>query len=142
MDNKFADESFLDNVESYTDNPLSRKEDVERLVRIILEKGMEDEFEKLAFTSKYICGMMRIVKNGTVVSGVNNVEHIKKDLNENIKKGIEQMREIISGGEVEKKEYFEQTYLSATTQSFNNLYQLFSDLEAVKKYINYLKRLA
>ena len=141
MNNKFTDKKFIDNVESYTGNPLNRKDDIEKLIEIVLEKGKEDEFENLIFTSKYICGLMRIVKNATGVTGIDSIEHIKEDLNENIKKGIEQIREIISVGDGEKRDYFEKTYLSPTAQSLNRLYQLFSDLEAVKKYVNYLKRL-
>ena len=143
MNNKFADEKFVDNVESFTGNPLNRKEDVKKLIQIVLEKGNEDKFEKLIFTAKYICGLMRIMKNSTGVSAADSIEHIKEDLNENIRKGVDQIREIITVSDVEKRDYFEKAYLSsATTQSFNNLYQLFSDLEAVKKYVNYLKRLA
>ena len=142
MNNKFADEKFVDNVESFTGNPLNRKEDIKKLIEIVLGKGKEDKFEKLIFTSKYICGLMRIVKNATGVSAVDSIEHIKEDLNENIRKGVDQIREIITLSDVENRDYFEKTYLSVTEQSFNDLYQLFSDLEAVKKYVNYLKRLA
>ena len=142
MNNKFADEKFVDNVESFTGNPLNRKEDIKKLIEIVLGKGKEDKFEKLIFTAKYICGLMRIMKNSTGVSAADSIEHIKEDLNENIRKGVDQIREIITVSDVEKRDYFEKTYLSVTEQSFNNLYQLFSDLEAVKKYVNYLKRLA
>ena len=143
MNNKFADEKFVDNVENFTGNPLNRKEDIKKLIEIVLGKGKEDKFEKLIFTSKHICGLMRIMKNSTGVSAADSIEHIKEDLNENIRKGVDQIREIISGSERERTEYFGKTYLSsATTQRFNNLYQLFSELEAVKKYVNYLKRLA
>ena len=142
MNNKFADEKFVDNVESFTGNPLNRKNDIKKLIEFVLGKREEDEFEKLIFTSKYICGLMRIVKNATGVPAVGSIEHIKEDLNENIRKGVDQIREIITMSDVEKRDYFEKTYLSVTEQNFNNLYQLFSDLEAVKKYVNYLKRLA
>jgi len=142
MNSKFFDEKFIENVERYTAHPLLRKEDVERLIGIVTEKGKEIEFEELIFTSKYVCGLIRIVKNSTGVPEVNSIEHIKEDLNENIKKGIEQIRGIISASDGKEKDYFEQTFLTPTTQSFNNLYQLFSDLEAVKKYVNYLKRLS
>jgi len=141
MKNNLGDQNFINNLESYTGKPLTRKEDIEKLIGIIKEKRKEEEFEELIFTSKYICGLMRIVKNAHVVPEVNSFEHIKKDLNENIKKGIEQLRGIISFSGRERKSDFEKTYFSLTTESFNNLHQLFSDLEAVKKYINYLKRL-
>ncbi|MCW8809528.1 MAG: hypothetical protein OQK52_11390 [Ignavibacteriaceae bacterium] len=142
MNSKFSDEKFIENVERYTANPFFLKEDVERLIGVVAEKGKEEEFEELIFTSKYVCGLIRIVKNSTGVPEVNSIEHIKEDLNENIKKGIEQIRGIISANDGKEKDYFEKTFLTPTTQSFNNLYQLFSDLEAIKKYVNYLKRLS
>ena len=141
MNNYLSDENFLKNVESFTTNPIIRKEDVKRLIEIVSKNHKEVEFENLIFTSKYVCGLMRIVKNGPVVPEVNNIEHIKADMNDNINKGKEQLREIISNSDDEERGYFEKTYLSMTTESFGNLNKLFSDLEAVKKYINYLKRL-
>lgn len=142
MNNNFNDENFVENVETFTANPIIRKEDIKRLITLVNENKKEEEFENLIFTSKYVCGLMRIVKNGSVIPEVNNIEHIKSDLNENLKKGIEQLREIISNCDGVERGSFEKTYLSMTTESFKNLNQLFSDLEAIKKYINYLKRLA
>jgi hypothetical protein len=52
------------------------------------------------------------------------------------------LKEIISYTTNEQQDYFEQTYLSLTAQNFSNLTKLFSDLEAVKKYLNYQKRLS
>jgi len=141
MNNNLGDDNFIENVEAFTGNPLNRKEDLRRLIGIVTECTKEKEFEKLTFTSKYVCGLMRIVKSYQSVPEVTSVEHIEKDLNENIKNGMEVINEIISSGDEEQKSYFKKTYLSLTTESFSNLHQIFSDLEAVKKYINYLKRL-
>lgn len=141
MNNNLGDDNFIESVEAYTSNLLNRKEDVKRLIRIVTECKKEKEFEELTFTSKYVCGLMRIVKSYQSVPEVTSVEHIERDLNENIKKGIEAINEIISSADEEQKSYFMKTYLSLTTESFSNLHQIFSDLEAVKKYINYLKRL-
>ena len=37
-------------------------------------------------------------------------------------------------------EYFKKNYFTLSQQNFSDLTQLFSDLESVKKYLNYLKR--
>ena len=141
MEISLSDENFIENVEGYTGNPLLQKRDVKRLIGIVNENGKEEEFEKLTFTAKYVCGLMRVVKNASGLPEVNSIEHIKEDLNESIKKGIEQLKEIISGSNEGQRDYFEKNYLSITTESFSNLNQFFSDLELIKKYINYLKRL-
>ncbi|MCL4279676.1 MAG: hypothetical protein KJZ60_08350, partial [Ignavibacteriaceae bacterium] len=82
----------------------------------------------------------RVMKNAQTIPEVNSVEHIKNDLNINLKKGIEQLKQIISSFNENDKSYFGETYLKLTAESFNDLSNLFSDLESVKKYLNYLKR--
>jgi len=135
------DKNFLKEVEEYTGSLLLKKDDIHKLIEVVITEKKEVEFEKLTFTAKYICGMMRVVKNSAVIPEVSSIEHIKNDLNENIKKGIEQLKEIISSSSGSEKDYFDKIYFTLTTENFNNLTQIFSDLESVKKYINHLKRL-
>jgi len=135
------DKNFLQEVEDYTGNLLLKKDDIVKLIEVVAAEKKEEEFEKLTFTAKYICGMMRVVKNAPGIPEVSSIDHVKNDLNENMKKGIEQLKEIIASSNENEKDYFEKTYFTLTTQNFTNLTQLFSDLESVKKYINYLKRL-
>ena len=136
------DKNFLAGVEGYTGSLLHKKNDINKLIELVVTEKKEEEFERLTFTAKYICGMMRVVKNAPGIPEVSSVDKIKNDLNENMKKGIEQLKEIIASGNESEKDYFEKTYFALTTQSFGNLTQLFSDLESVKKYINHLKRLS
>lgn len=135
------DKNFLKGVEDYTGSLLLRKDDIHKLIEVVVVEDKEEEFEQLTFTAKYVCGMMRVVKNAPSIPEVSSIDQIKSDLNENMKKGIEQLKEIIASSNGNEKDYFEKTYFTLTTQNFNNLMQLFSDLESVKKYINYLKRL-
>jgi hypothetical protein len=136
-----SDKKFLTGVEALTGGLLLKKADIQKLLEIVVAKKKEEEFEKLSFTAKYICGMMRVVKNAPGIPEVSSIDQIKSDLNDNMKKGVEQLKEIISSGNEDDKDYFEKTYFTLTAQNFTNLTDLFSDLESVKKYINYLKRL-
>jgi len=135
------DKNFLKEVEDFTGALLLKKGDIVKLIEVVAAEKKEEEFEKLTFTAKYICGMMRVVKNAPGIPEVSSIDHVKNDLNQNMKKGIEQLKEIIASSNENEKDYFEKTYFTLTTQNFTNLTQLFSDLESVKKYINYLKRL-
>ena len=135
------DKNFLKGVEDYTGSLLLKRDDINKLISIVLTEKKEEEFEKLTFTAKYICGMMRVVKNAPGIPEVSSIDQIKNDLNENMKKGIEQLKEIIASSSESEKDYFDKTYFILTTQNFSNLTQLFSDLESVKKYTNHLKRL-
>ena len=136
------DKNFLAGVEGYTGSLLHKKNDINKLIELVVTEKKEEEFERLTFTAKYICGMMRVVKNAPGIPEVNSIDQIKSDLNEHLKKGIEQLKEIIASSNESEKDYFEKTYFTLSTQSFGNLTQLFSDLESVKKYINHLKRLS
>jgi len=135
-----SDKNFLANVEELSSNPLQRKDDLKKIIDVVTGSGKEDEFEKLTFTAKYICGMIRVLKNAPGMPEVSSTEHVKNDLNENMKKGIEQLKEIISFSDGNHQEYFEKKYFTLLPQNFANISQLFSDLESVKKYINHLKR--
>ena len=134
------DENFLVKVEEFTSNQIQRKDDIKKIIDVVFANGNEDQFESLTFTAKYICGMMRVLKSAPGIPEVNSVDHVKNDLNENMKKGIEQLKEIMSLSDESDQEYFNRTYFTLTPQNFTNLTQLFSDLELVKKYINYTKR--
>jgi len=135
-----SDKYFLTKVEEYTSNPLQRKDDLRKIIDIAVDNEKEDEVEKLTFTAKYICGMMRVLKNAPGIPDVSSTDHIKNDLNENMKKGIEQLKEIISFSDASHQEYIDKTYFTLSPESFANLSLLFSDLESVKKYINHQKR--
>ena len=134
------DVNFLTAVEDFTSSLLKKKDDVNKLIEVAVTENKEEEFEKLTFTSKYICGMLRVVNYAPGIPEVTSIDHVKNDLNENIKKGIEQLKEIISSSGESERDYFDETYFALTTQSFSNLTQLFSDLESVKKYLNHIKR--
>ena len=134
------DENFLVKVEEFTSNQIQRKDDIKKIIDVVFTHRNEDQFESLTFTAKYICGMMRVLKSAPGIPEVNSVDHVKNDLNENMKKGIEQLKEIMSLSDESDQEYFNRTYFTLTPQNFTNLTHLFSDLELVKKYINYTKR--
>jgi hypothetical protein len=135
-----SDKNFLFKVEEYTNSLLQRKVDTKIIIDVVSGNDKEEEFEKLTFTAKYICGMFTILKTAPGIPEVNSVNHVKNDLNENMKKGVELLKELISLSDESTKEYFNKNYFMLSPQNFSNLSQLFSDLELVKKYLNHLKR--
>jgi len=134
------DEKLLVNVEEYTSNQIQKKDDVRKIIDAASAGRKENQFESLTFTAKYICGLLRVLKTAPAIPEVNSIDHVKNDLNENMKKGIEQLKDIVSLSDESDQEYFNKTYFTLTPQNFTNLTQLFSDLELVKKYINQIKR--
>lgn len=140
MSINLSDKNFLTGVEDYTGVLLKKKNDIGKIIEIAVANDKLELFEKLIFTAKYICGMMRVVKNAPGIPEVNSVDQIKSDLNENMKKGIEQLKEILALSCESERDYFDKTYFTLSAQNLSNLTQLFSDLESVKKYMNHLKR--
>jgi len=137
---KLNDDAFLESVEDYTSSLLQRKNDIKKIIDVVVKNNIEGQFESLVFTSKYIGGMFRVLKTAPGIQEVNSLDQLKNDLNENIKNAVMKLKEIISLSDVTTQEYFEKNYFTLSSQNFNNLSQLFSDLESVKKYLNYLKR--
>ena len=97
-------------------------------------------FEDLAFTAKYVQGLLRIVKQAAVNTEINNLEQIKKDFSDNMEKAAAQIKEIISHADENIKFHFEQTYFELSQQGFINFSELLSDLEWAKQYLNEKKR--
>jgi hypothetical protein len=136
---EISNKSFLDEVEKETRSILKNRTDIIKLIEICVADGKEKEFEDLIFTAKYIQGLMRVIKKAPSIAEVQSVDHVKNDFTENMKKVIEQIRNIINEGDKESKTYFEEMYLSPNQQSFENLTLLLTDLEIIKKYVNIMK---
>ena len=130
----------LNEVEIFSDSLLKRKTDLQIIVDESLQNNFEAEFEELAFTGKYIQGLKRVLQKGADFQEIDNLDHVKKDLTENMKKIIGDIRALLIHTSETNKKYFDDTYLSLTPNSFQNLNDLLEDLEWVKKYLNHQKR--
>ncbi len=131
---------FINEVEKFSGSKLKRKAEVIRLYEEAKKHQKEFLFEDMVFTAKYVQGLMRAVKSASGNSEITNIEQIKKDFSDNVKKVVDQIRDIISNSGDEMKSYFEKTYFNMTQQSFMNLNELLYDLERCKMYMNDLKR--
>jgi hypothetical protein len=126
-------------VEEFSKSLLKRKKDIQVLIDESINHGFESEFEELAFKGKYIEGLKRVLQKGSEFQEIENLDYVKKDLTENMKEIIEQFKLILKKSSLETKVYFDETYLNLTPQCFKNLNELLSDLEWIKKYLNFKK---
>jgi hypothetical protein len=115
-------ENFLRETEKFNNHRFNKKDDVQRLISIVIDLRKEE-----------------VVNKAPVIPEVESIEHVKADISENMKKVIDQLRSILSGSKVNTKNFFEENYLSLNQNSFSNLNLLLADLEAIKKYLNHLK---
>ena len=140
MIKSIIEKNLLDKVEETADIILKRKIDLQFILDEYWNNNLLDDFEELAFTAKYIEGLKRVLRKGGDFQEIENLDYIKKDMRENMEKVIEQIRSILLNAPDDKKMYFEETYLILSASGFQNLNELISDLEQVKKYMNFQKR--
>jgi len=133
-------ENILYDVEIFADSLLKRKTDLQIIVNESLQNNFIADFEELTFTGKYVQGLKRVLQKSADFQEIDNLDHVKKDLTETMKKVIGDIRELLIHSPETNKKYFEDTYLSLTPNCFQNLNELLEDLEWVKKYLNYNKR--
>jgi len=131
---------FVEEVEKFSKSKLNKKAELLRIYEEVEKNDKEKIFKDLAFTAKYLRGLMRVLQKGMENPEVKSLEHVKKDFSSNIKKVKEQIREIISNGEDSLKNHFEEKYFAMTQEGLQNLNELLSDLEWTKKYLNEEKR--
>ncbi len=131
---------ILEEVEEFSDSLLLRKTDLQILIDESLKENLEDEFEELAFTGKYVEGLKRVLKKGEEFKEIENLDYVKKDLSESTEKVIDEIRSIIKNSSDDIKKHFEENYLALTVSCYQNLNELTANLELVKKYLNYQKR--
>ena len=136
---KLLTENLSSEVEEFAKSVLKRKKDVQVLIGESIKHGFESEFEELAFKGKYIEGLKRVLQKGSEFQEIENLDYVKGDLTKNMEEIIEQFKLILDKSSLGTREYFNETYFSLTPQCFKNLNELLSDLEWIKKYLNFKK---
>lgn len=134
------DLNTLNLAEEFTNSVFTKKDDIMTLISESYKNNKPEIFEELCFTGKYVNGLMRVMKTGSGNSEVKSLDHVKKDLSDNMEKVINQLREITFNSSIEIKNEFEKKYFNLNPQSFKNLSELVVDLDILKKYLNHLKR--
>ena len=132
--------NFLNEVEKFSGKLLHKKNDLTVILDVFKVNEKFKEFEDLSFTGKYVNGLFKVLANSSKIPEVENVDHIKKDLSENMEKVISQLKEITFYMNEKNKMLIEENYLKLSQSSLQNLQQLVEDLDSIKKYLNFLKR--
>ncbi len=132
--------TLFDEVENFTGKLFNRKDDLKIILETFNLDDKIEDFEKLAFTGKYINGLFRVLKSSVKIPEVESVDQIKKDLSENVEKMIFHLREISFKMNEENRKKIDANYLQLSQYSLQNLQQLVEDLDNIKKYLNHLKR--
>ncbi len=133
-------ESLVQDIEIFSGESLKRKEDLYTLLKLGYSNQQEDLIEELSFTSKYVQGLFRVLKQGSANPEVQNIEQIKNDISANLEKVKEIIEQLLENSAEQTKKYFRENYLQLSQNNMLNLTELMNDLEWLKKYSNQLKR--
>lgn len=140
MNSYLLQKDLLNEVEKFSGKSLNQKEDISIIIGACNQSNKVEAFESLSFTGKYINGLFRVLKSSVKIPEVQSVEHVKKDLSENMEKIISQIKEITPHMSDENKKKIDFNYLELSQHSMQNLKRLVEDLDNIKKYLNHLKR--
>ena len=132
--------NLVEEINVFSEQKLKRKDDLKILLEMSFKNEKSALLENLLFTAKYIRGLERVLKKGSMNPEISNIEQIKQDYTNNIKKSIDQIKELISFADTEVNSYFEEKYFKLTQEGFQSLSELLEDLEWTKMYFNRQKR--
>lgn len=135
-----APAKLLQEVDEFSGKSLKKRVDLQIIFEETLNRDRGKQLEDLAFTSKYVQGLLRVLKEGSKNTEVSSLDHVKKDLSANLNKAIAQLKDVLSAADGNTLQHFERTYFELSQQGFMNLIDLLSDLEWTKKYLNEQKR--
>ncbi|MFA6598835.1 MAG: hypothetical protein WCS69_14015 [Ignavibacteriaceae bacterium] len=132
---------FCDEVEKFSNMKLLVKDDLQKLASAAVNSLQQELFFSIAFSAKYVQGLVRVLQQAGTNPEIKNLEQIKNDLTENMEQITATLKILLANESNEVKATLEEKYFSLTAESFVNLRNLLSDLEWVKIYQNHLKRI-
>lgn len=135
----FLTEKLLDKTERFLNRPLSNKSHLALIIKAYSLKSDFTEFEDLCFTGKYLNGLFKVLEKSVDIPEVKNVDHIKSEISENVKKIMESISRINSALNEEEGSTISKKYLQLTQNSVQNLKSLAEDFDDIKKYLNHIK---
>src|SRR3990167_7262113 len=100
-------------VDEFSNFQLQKRDDLQRF------------FEETIFTAKYVLGLMRVMKKGASFPKIESLEHVKKDLTENMEKISGQIRELISSASEIDNNYFEEKLIKSSGSYFSKTSKMF-----------------
>jgi len=132
---------FCDEVEEFSNMKLLVKADLQILASAAVHSLQQELFFSIAFSAKYVQGLIRVLQQAGTNPEIKNLDQIKKDLTENMEQITANLKILLANESTEVKREFEEKYLSLSSDAFAKLLNLLNDLEWVKIYQNHLKRI-
>jgi hypothetical protein len=132
--------NLAEEINAFSGYKLKRKDDLKTLLDITFKNDKPELLEDISFTAKYIMGLQRVIKKGSMNPEISNLEQIKLDYTNNIQKSVELLKEIVNLSDIKVKNHFEEIYFQLSHSRLSSLTELLEDLEWTKMYFNQQKR--
>ncbi|MCF8260748.1 MAG: hypothetical protein K9J12_08240 [Melioribacteraceae bacterium] len=133
---------FVSKVSEFSKNSISNKEDLTRISAIVINNGLEQEFEKLVFNAKFLQGLLRIIRNKDNSIDAEYFEKVTGEYHMGLEKIKSGLKNILSYSDEFYRNIFEEKYMEMTHKGMANLTGLCDDLSWVKMFLNNEKQKA
>ncbi len=116
--------------------------DVQKLLELALEAGLDKHFEDLCFDAKYMIGLGGSIAKAEENPEINSYGTMREDLNKTIIKFLNGLKEVLGQADEEVQLYFIKKYLQQEEEGdeMEDLLRLVNDFAEMKVILNELKR--
>ncbi|MCF8240459.1 MAG: hypothetical protein K9J16_03665 [Melioribacteraceae bacterium] len=129
-------ESFIEEVNNFSNHKISNTEDIERILGIIFTNDLERKLNDAVFTAKYFQGLTKILKDPGNNLDQDYQDEMKTEYIEVVNSLKSLLKEILSYGTSFISNVYDEKYFQLTQQSLLNLTSLSDDLALIKTYLN------
>lgn len=126
-------------IEKLSNGGLHQKDDLTNLISTAINEELVAELEELAFHSKYLIGLTKVLQKNDVNVNEEYFEKLKSEFQSGYDSVRKNLTVIINRSSNFIRQIFEEKYLQLTHSCLTNLNQLCADLSLLKLYLNDLK---
>ena len=126
---------FIDDVNSESGRLIKNLYEISVLIETAISKNKLNEFKDLIFSAKYVKGLKHVL-GSRVINAEDFTQKIFDEFNLNLRKVIDQLREITSGEDEKTIKHFHEKYFLLDQDCIVNTLDLTEDLALCKEYLN------
>jgi len=125
-------EEFIRKLEMYAKRKLYYPMEVRKLLLIVIQKGLVDEFDGLIFQAKFLVRTQEIMKR--IGPGMDGFEKLSTEFQSSMKKSIDFLNLLVEKAPSDIARKLTDMFVVKETDSFSRLMKLFSDLSCIKNW--------
>lgn len=123
---------FVERLDSFSHHKLTHRDAFTMLIELGRHSNQQRRIEEIAFLSKFLSNTYGILKRST--SETEGYEKLTREFQENLNKVTDELKKLIELAPEDTKENFSSTFLTMSTQSFENLLDLLHDFSWLKNW--------